>query len=88
MAQMDDVFWVVVFAQSPAHVIISSAYERPQIHQVGAGISPLSHPLVPGGTMRISMFRDDQVVAHCSPSDFCVTDRPETYNFNVFVACS
>lgn len=51
-------------------------------------MSKLSCPLVVGGGIHARMDRDEEQVAeiHTTDSDFCFTDRPNVYNFNVFVA--
>ncbi|THH18680.1 hypothetical protein EW146_g2344 [Bondarzewia mesenterica] len=86
----DDKFWAVIFATSPASITLCSKTEKPQYIQIPAGISKLSHPLVPGGGIQVQMIRNGVVVAQCAPTtdEFCVHERPEVYNFNAFVAMS
>lgn len=90
--QTDDKFWVVVFAREPTEVHLSSttAGNSGQTCFVHRGVSKLSHPIIPGGSMYAKMVRNGAVVAECAPAraGFEVQERPRTYNFNVYVAAS
>ncbi|KAI0800253.1 glycoside hydrolase family 71 protein [Fomes fomentarius] len=88
----DDRFWVIVFATEPTEVHLSSttAGNSGQTYLVHRGVSKLSHPIVPGGSMHAKMVRNGAVVAECAPSraEFEVQEQPRMYNFNVYVAAS
>lgn len=83
-------FWVVVLAKSPAHIELRSLPDSrgPQWMKVKQGMTKLSCPLVVGGGMHAMLDRGGERVAevHTTDSDFCFTDQPTVYNFNVFVA--
>ncbi|KAI0732491.1 glycoside hydrolase family 71 protein [Fomitopsis betulina] len=88
----DDMIWVVVFAVAPAVVTISSSDDRrdAQVVNVPAGVTKLSHPVNPKGSMRARMERDGVVAAECIPEQdgFRFQERPKTYNFNAYCAMS
>ncbi|KAI0644960.1 glycoside hydrolase family 71 protein [Trametes meyenii] len=87
----DDTIWVVAFATGPAEVRIHAGDNLPpQSWKVDNGVWKLSHPMVPGEGMKATMVRAGTIVAQCAPGrdEFVVQERPETYNFNVFVAMS
>jgi len=88
IVQTDDLFWVVVFAQAPAVVLLWSASEHPQLHKVLPGVTKLSCPLVPGGSMSSQIIRDGVVVAECKPEGFRFHGEPQVFNYNAFVAIS
>ncbi|EIM88179.1 glycoside hydrolase [Stereum hirsutum FP-91666 SS1] len=85
-----DMFWVVILAKAPSDVALWSLSDSRGPHwvKVRQGVSKLSCPLVVGGGIHARMDRDEEQVAeiHTTDSDFCFTDRPNVYNFNVFVA--
>ncbi|KAI0753394.1 glycoside hydrolase family 71 protein [Daedaleopsis nitida] len=78
--------------KEPAEVRLSATQDglSERSYSIGQGLSKLSHPMVAGGGMRARLMRDGEIVAECSPSreEFVVRERPETYNFNVYVASS
>jgi len=88
----DDMIWVVVFAMAPAAITISSSDDGHDVRvvEVPAGVSKLSHPVDPKGSMRARMEREGVLVAECAPErhGFRFQERPEVYNFNVYCAMS
>ncbi|KAI0827705.1 glycoside hydrolase family 71 protein [Trametes gibbosa] len=88
---VDDSFWVIVFTTGPAQICVSTQDHVPNVtRSVGGGIHKASYPMSPGGGMEVRIIRDGIVVAECAPSldEFRVQERPQTYNFNAFVAMS
>jgi len=85
----DDKFWIVVLATAPGTIWLSSG-EHTKSWNIPAGLSKLSHSLKPGGTMRASLYRDENLVAHVDAAElgFCFNPSPRVYNFNVLVAAS
>jgi len=88
-SQTDDKFWVVVLATTPSTIWLSSG-EYAKSWNIPAGLSKLSHPLEPGGTMRASLYRDENLVTHVDAAElgFHFDPSPGVYNFNVLVATS
>ncbi|KAF9646184.1 glycoside hydrolase family 71 protein [Thelephora ganbajun] len=85
----DDKFWVVVLAAAPGTIWLSSG-EHTKSWNVPAGLSKLSHPLESNGTMRASLYRGEDLVAHVDAAElgFHFNPSPRVYNFNVLVAMS
>ena len=89
--QTDDTIWVVILATEPAEVRMWARDDRPdRTFSVGKGLSKLSYPMEVGGGMGAQIIHNGMVVAECAPSkdEFVVQERPQTYNFNAFVAMS
>ncbi|TFY60494.1 hypothetical protein EVJ58_g5116 [Rhodofomes roseus] len=83
----EDKLWAVVFAQSNAIVVISTASGTTQTVDVSAGVTKLSMDLVPGSGMSATMTRNGQTVVSLEPgSAFTFNASPEIYNYNAFVA--
>ena len=83
---------MVVFAVAPAEVMISSSDngQDSQVVNVPAGVTKLSHPVDPNGSMKARMERVGVIVAECTPErdGFRFQAHPKTYNFNVYCAMS
>ena len=88
-SQASDKFWIVVLATAPSTILISSG-ERTESRNVPAGLSKLSHPLEPDGTMKVSLYRNEDLVAYVDAAElgFNFNPSPGVYNFNAFVAMS
>jgi len=85
----DDKFWVVVLAAAPGTVYLSSGEDTKSCN-IPAGLSKLSHSLEACGTMRVSLHRNDNLVADVDAAKlgFHFNPSPEVYNFNALVAMS
>ncbi|KAF9452895.1 glycoside hydrolase family 71 protein [Macrolepiota fuliginosa MF-IS2] len=81
-----DAVWAVVMTTAPSTVILSTFDNNAQQFQVPAGLSKLSVPITPGGTMKGTIQRDGKTVVELSPKEFTFQGTPTSYNFNVFVA--
>ena len=84
--QFEDSIWAVVLTTAPSNVILSTSPTTSQTFQVPAGLSKLSLPIFPGGTMKGTIERDGQTIVELSPSNFTFQANPPSYNFNSFVA--
>ena len=77
---------------APAAVTISSSNDEHDatVTDVPAGVTKLSHPVDPRGSMRARMERNGVTVAECMPErdGFQFQEHPKTYNFNVYCAMS
>lgn len=87
--QVEDKCWVVVFATESSKIkfYTDAAKSRKSI-QVKAGMSKLAFRLEPDKGIKILMKRRDTIVAECHPGEYKFNSKPETYNFNAFVAMS
>ncbi|KAG2001825.1 SEC14 cytosolic factor [Coprinopsis cinerea AmutBmut pab1-1] len=85
---MEDAIWAVVMTTKPSTVVLSTSPTSRTFFQVPAGVSKLSVPITPGGTMRGTIERDGAVIVDLHPSseEFTFQGSPQSYNFNVFVA--
>ena len=85
----EDKAWVDVLLSSPGTVTVTTGDGTTQTFEAGAGSSRFSMPLVVGSGMSASVVRNGANVVECKPTGYTFTDKPETYNFNYFVAgCS
>lgn len=71
---------------APSTVVLSTSGDNTQNFQVPAGVSKLSLPITPGGTMRGVIQRDNKTVVELAPKDFTFQGSPSSYNFNAYVA--
>ncbi|KZT73782.1 glycoside hydrolase family 71 protein [Daedalea quercina L-15889] len=82
----EDKLWAVVFAQSNATVVITTASGTTQTTDVSAGVTKISMPLVAGSGMSATLTRNGQTVVSLDPgSNYTFNANPETYNYNAFV---
>ncbi|KAJ3534356.1 hypothetical protein NMY22_g6963 [Coprinellus aureogranulatus] len=85
----EDAVWAVVFATAPSKVTLSTgdSAENQKTFDVPAGVSKLSVPITPGGTMKGTVERDGKVIVEVAPTpeEFTFQGAPKTYNYNVFV---
>ncbi|KAI0031385.1 glycoside hydrolase [Vararia minispora EC-137] len=84
---MSDTVWALVFAASPAQVVLSVSNSTSQTFTVPAGVTKLSVPITPGDTMHAQLIRAGVTVVDLDP-DFTFQGSPQTYNYNAFVAAS
>ncbi|THH14940.1 hypothetical protein EW146_g5466 [Bondarzewia mesenterica] len=85
---MEDALWAVAMTTSPATVTLSTSSDNTQSFNVPAGMTKLSIPISPGGTMHGIIQRNGQTVVDFQPAGFTFNGSPQTYNFNAFVAVS
>jgi glucan endo-1,3-alpha-glucosidase len=71
---------------APSNVTLTTSPTTSQTFQVPAGLSKLSLPIFPGGTMKGTIERGGQTIVELNPSNFTFQANPPTYNFNAFVA--
>jgi glucan endo-1,3-alpha-glucosidase len=85
---MEDAVWAVVITSKPSTVVLSTSSTTSRSFEVPAGVSKLSIPITPGGTMRGVIQRDGNTVVELNPGPeaFTFQGSPNSYNFNVFVA--
>lgn len=80
----------MVMTTGPSTVILSTDPQsnNAQQFQVPAGVSKLSVPITPGGTMKGAIQRDGRTIVELAPhpEEFTFQGSPTTYNFNAFVA--
>lgn len=85
----EDAVWAVVFAAAPAKVTLATgeSAESKTTFDVLAGVSKLSVPITPGGTMKGTIEREGKVVVEVAPTseEFTFQGAPKTYNYNVLV---
>lgn len=86
---VQDAVWAVVLTTEPSTVTLStSSSDQGKTFDVPAGLSKLSIPISPGGTMRGTIERGGKTVVQLAPSEeeFVFRGETEVYNFNAFVA--
>ncbi|KAH6912693.1 glycoside hydrolase family 71 protein [Coprinopsis sp. MPI-PUGE-AT-0042] len=85
---MEDAVWAVVITSKPSTVVLTTSAASSRSFDVPAGVSKLSIPITPGGTMRGVIQRDGNTVVELNPGPeaFTFQGSPKSYNFNVFVA--
>lgn len=71
---------------APSTVVLSTFEDNAKQFQVPAGVSKLSVPITPGGTMKGVIQRDGKTVVELAPKEFTFQGAPTSYNFNAFVA--
>ena len=71
---------------APSNVILTTSPTSSKTFQVPAGLSKLSLPIFPGGTIKGTIQRDGQTIVELNPTNFTFQANPPTYNFNAFVA--
>ena len=71
---------------APSSVTLTTSPTTSKTFQVPAGLSKLSLPIFPGGTIKGTVERDGQTIVELSPTNFTFQANPTTYNFNAFVA--
>ncbi|KAF9540311.1 glycoside hydrolase family 71 protein [Agrocybe pediades] len=86
----DDTAWVVVFANKPGSVTLSTQEDESDktTHQVNPGVTKLSFPVKVGQGMKATLYRDNKAVVTCYPRDFRFNGQPPVYNFNAYVTMS
>ena len=72
----------------PSTVVLSTSPTSSKSFDVPAGVSKLSIPITPGGTIRGVIQRGGKIVVDLNPGPeaFVFQGSPKSYNFNVFVA--
>lgn len=83
-----DAVWTVVMATEPSTVTLSTSPSNSQTFSVPAGLTKLSIPILPGGTMHGTIERNGQTLVDLQPDGFNFIGNPQAYNFNAFVAAS
>jgi glucan endo-1,3-alpha-glucosidase len=69
----------------PSTITLSTTGSDAQTFQVNSGVTKLSIPLTPGGSMHGKIERNGAVVVELNPN-FTFNPNPSTYNYNAFVS--
>jgi glucan endo-1,3-alpha-glucosidase len=72
-------------ATQPSTVTLKTGDFSVQTFNVESGVTKLSVPLTPGGSMYGKIERDGATIVELDP-EFTFDANPTTYNFNAFVA--
>ncbi|KAF7346349.1 hypothetical protein MSAN_01862600 [Mycena sanguinolenta] len=82
-----DAIWAIVMATAPGSVTLSTTSSDAQTFDVQAGITKLSIPIAPGGTLNAELTRNGaSVVTLANPgSNFTFNGAPELFNYNILV---
>ncbi|KAI0072871.1 glycoside hydrolase family 71 protein [Panus rudis PR-1116 ss-1] len=83
---MTDAMWALIFSTSPATITLTTSPTHTQTFQVPSGVSKLSVPIEDQGVLHGTMTRDGKTVVDLEVQGFRFTDKPDAYNFNMFVA--
>lgn len=71
-------------ATAPSTVTLSTTDSDIQTFNVQSGVTKLSIPLTPGGSMHAKIERNGATVVQLDP-EFTFEANPQTYNWNAFV---
>jgi glucan endo-1,3-alpha-glucosidase len=83
--QTEDTLWAVVMTTQPSKITLNTTDSDVQTFNVQSGVTKLSIPLTPGGSMHGKIERNGVSVVELHPA-FTFEANPATYNFNAFVA--
>ncbi|KAL1950285.1 hypothetical protein VTO73DRAFT_5409 [Trametes versicolor] len=81
-----DQLWAVVLACSPGTVTLATSDTTSAQYPVQAGVNYVNVTLTPGGYMRGTLKRGNEVIVDLKPDGYTFNPNPDQYNFNVFVA--
>jgi glucan endo-1,3-alpha-glucosidase len=70
---------------APSNVTLTTSPTTSKTFQVPAGVTNLTLPIFPGGTLNGTIERDGQTIVQLTPTNFTFEANPPSYNFNAFV---